>query len=594
LRGLWEIGYGLPANIFFFINDKTSTSYLMNVRYYLDDTFIPDENRVYEDKGDYVQATNDEFDIAVPVSKSYSVATGVPSVVVTADSVPQYTPYEGNVGGRTDAYLYHTQTNGTETNALVVSTSLNTTYADGIWRMSQKGAYLAWDIYPEEGSTITFSMNGGKKSIAVEVGETNVFAAESWLTVIKDGVKQSVLTAGEWQTVVIAFVDNYDDSSAVSNITFSVNEGGVDTYVSNVRYYKEGAFIPTGYGDEKYAPYMNNESANASLSRVELGSFQGAYEYVNASGFDGALSFKGIKTEEGNAGVFFTDRYKFVKYSLYLDSNVQSITVSSMGVNETINLGEDLTNSGLYVFGADKKQATTLEEGKWYYIYIPVNYSEGSVENPEVYFSVNGAENTSAKAYIKHVSFEYLASPVEKLSVNTMYASLEMQKGGDFAGAYKYTNWSLGRGGEANISNGTGIYFNEVFSAGVGAANQTFFKNGYQYIAIDFYAEESVYSLELQIAGWIVDGNTWIEKLTAGTTFTSEYVFIYNQNGELVNSWTAGEWYTMVIKPLKCSDSNAWEYPLNIQANAETAESEAPVMYFKDATYSVKNPYAGN
>ena len=283
LRGLWEIGYGLPANIFYFVNDPTSVSYLMNVRYYLDDKFIPDENRVYEDKGDYVQATNDEFDVAVPVSKSYSVTTGEPAVVVTEATVPTYTSYDGNIDGRTDAYLYHTQATGKETNALVVSTSLNTTYADGIWRMSQKGSYLAWDIYPQENSTITFSMNGGKKSVAVQVGETNVFEEESWFTVIKDGKKQSVLTAGEWQTVVIAFVDNYDDSSALSNITFGVHEANVDTYVSNVRYYKDNSFIPTAYEDEKYAPYVYGESAGVSLDRVETGSFKGAYEYINTN-----------------------------------------------------------------------------------------------------------------------------------------------------------------------------------------------------------------------------------------------------------------------------------------------------------------------
>ena len=161
---------------------------------------------------------------------------------------------------------------------------------------------------------------------------------------------------------------------------------------------------------------------------------------------------------------------------------------------------------------------------------------------------------------------------------------MEIQTEGDFAGAYKYTNTSLGR--PNGQSNGTGIYFNEVFTSGKGGEGQTFFNDGYQYIIFDFYATESVYSLELQIGSWSVNGNTWIEQVTAGKTFNSDYVSIYNQNGEKVNSWTAGEWYTMVIKPLQCPATNAWEYPLNIQTNAETAASAAPVMYIKNATYS--------
>lgn len=785
LRGLWEIGYGLPANIFYFVNDATSVSYIMNVRYYLDDKFIPDENRVYEDKGDYVQATNDEFDIAVPVSKSYSTKTGEPAIVVTEDSVPTYAPYEGDVDGRTDAYLYYTQSVGKETNALVVSTSMNTTYADGIWRMSQKGDYLAWDIYPQEGSTITFSMNGGKKTIAVQVGETNVFEEESWFTVIKDGKKQSVLTAGEWQTVVIAFVDNYDDTSALSNITFSVNEANVSTYVANVRYYKNNSFIPTAYADEKYAPYIVGEGEGVTLGRMETGSFKGAYEYVNANENGGALSFKGIKTEDGAAGAFFTQGYKFIKYYLYLDSNVQSITISATGANhftETLAIGEDLPTSRMYVFNADEMRAAAMSMGKWYTLYIPVEYTDGD-EIPEITFSVNGGtQDVPAKAYMKYVTFEHAVNvptlnagsfvshlvaleyqkdgefagswkyinkscggdegvtknwgesgvsfsrvcdatsnkpgayfkegyqwvkvdfymtdsvssfsirfsagknnaywiqniplndlvaenvyvtdldgerlnrvpvgewftlyvPVDILSVDDNYymvsvytnggseetpaiayvknikylmsydipaypvdpvepdssavsvhlrmdgnavvsgMSLEMQKDGDFAGAYKYVNGQLGRAGNYSHKYGElGLAFNEVYNANLGynAELQPFFTMGYQYVKLDFYAESSVYSIDFR------NGNTanvdWLMEVKSGVAFTSSVFEIYDANGAKVNKWTAGEWYTLLIKPIEGN-------MLFVQTNAQTADSEAPVMYVKNLSYETENPF---
>ena len=777
LKAIWEISYGLPANIFYFVNDAAATSYLMNVRYYLDDKFIPDENRVYEDKGDYVQATNDEFDIAVPVSKSYNLTTGEPAVVVTKDTVPFYAAENTSVGGRMDAYRYQTQKAGKDTNALVVSTSLNATYADGMWRMSQKGSYLAWDIYPQENSTITFTMNGAKKSFAVKVGETNVFEEESWFTVIKDGAKQSVLTANEWQTVVIAFMDNYDENSVVSNITFSVYEADVTTYVSNVRYYKDNSFIPTAYEEEKYAPYIDNSSASASLDRVETGSFKGAYEYVNASNSDGAVSFTGIKTAHG----FFAQGYKFVKYHVYFASNVQSITVNATGENNftnfnvTLNIGDNVANSGLYLFNADETRATTLEMRKWYTMYIPVIYTDANVGNPDIWFSINGGtQDEPAKAYIKYVTFEYAVNvptlnsnstishlvsleyqqsgdfagswkyvnmtsggddsatknwgesgvhfsrvhdasthvpgaffkegykwvkadfymtdsvstfsirfsagknnaywiqnipfdsliaknvyvtdldgnrlnvipantwftlyiPVDVISTDDNYymvsvytnggreedpsiayvknieylksytvpeypeepvetenvsvhlrqenganitgMNLEKQTGGDFAGAYKYVNGQLGRAGSYKEKYGElGIFFNEIYNANLGynSANQPFFNAGYQYLKFDFYAEDTVYSIDFRhgdstAAGWIMD-------VKAGSTFTSDVFAIYDAEGNKVNKWTLGAWYTLVIKPVEGEK-------LCIQTNAQSSASSAPVMYVKNMEY---------
>ena len=779
LKAIWEMAYGLPANIFFFIDDATSTSYLMNPRYYLDDKFIPDENRVYEDKGTYVQATNDEFDVAIPVSKYYDFATGVPSLVVTKNSVPLYSAYNTTVGGRTGVYQYYTQSAGKDTNALVVSTSMNSTYADGMWRMSQKGSYLAWDIYPQENSTFTFTMNGAKKTLNVKVGETNVFDQESWFTIIKNGEKCGTLTANEWQTVVIAVTDNYDENSALSNITFGVYESGRATYVDNVRYYKDDSFIPSAYEEETYAPYVRDNNASASLTRITSGAFKGAYEYNNASNSNGAVSFKGIKNAQ-NAGVFFEKEYNFIKYNVYLTSSVQSITLNVAGtnvtgLNVTLNVGDSLTNSGLYVLNADGTQATVLQTEKWYTVYIPVVY-DAEVESPDVWFSVNGA---SAKAYIKYITFEYAVNvpeikengnfahlvsleyqqdgqfadswqyvnktsggsegvaknwgesgvhfsrvtnantsksgaffkenyqwvkadfymtdsvdsfsirfsagkdnrywpqgiafndliaqnvyvtdlegnrlniinrnqwfslyiPVQGgLSVDDDYymvsvytnggsesepavayvknieylkeytvpeyppvptssskvgvhlrqengalptgMSLEKQTTGDFAGAYKYVNGQLGRAGTSSLRYGQlGIYFEEIFNANFGYnEGQKFFANGYQYVKLDFYAESSVYSIDFRHGGTENEG--WIMENKSGSTFTSSIFTIYNKDGEMVNQWTTGEWYTLLIKPTE----GMW---LSIQTNAETATSDAPVMYVKNLSYEAKNP----
>ena len=786
LKALWEITFGMPANIFFFVQDATAECYLMNVRYYLDDKFIPSENRTYEDKGDYVQATNDEFDVAVPVSKNYSLTTGKPAVVVTDDTVPVYAPYNATVDGRTGAYQYYTQKSGKDTNALVVSTSMNASYADGMWRMSQKGGYLAWDIYPAANSTITFSMNGGKKTITVKVDETNVFAEESWFTVIKDGAKQGVLTANKWQTVVIAFADNYDDSGLLSNITFSVYESDVTTYVDNVRYYKEGTFIPTAYAEEKYAPYIVESGASVSLNRVETGSFKGAYEYVNGNVNGGALSFKGIQSENGGGGTFFAQGYKYVKFHLYLASGVQTVTVSATGeknftaFNKTLTVGESIASNKMYVFNADETQTTVLGTGKWYTVYIPVSYASADVGTPNVSFSVNGdTQGNPATAYLKYVTFEYAVNvpivgpnsnyshlvsleyqqdgafagswkyvnrssgnfdgatknwgesgvhfsrmneangykqgaffidgykwvkadfymtdsvpsfcirfsagknnaywvynigvdtligqnvyvtdldgnrlnvipsnewftlyiPADVLSTDDNYyivsvytnggdetepavaylknieylkeydvpeyptkptgsinvslhlkqdngviptgMSIEKQTSGEFAGAYKYTNGQYGVVGTHSYKWGElGVFFNEIFNANFGynAEQQMFFALGYKYLVFDFYAGSNVYSLDLRHGGTVGEG--WVQQLQADTAFTSNVFAIYDANGNQVNKWTAGAWYTLVIKPVEGKR-------LCIQTNSQTTDV-VPVMYLKNLSYKATNPF---
>jgi hypothetical protein len=434
--------------------------------------------------------------------------------------------------------------------------------------------------------------------------------AEGWLQELKagstftsnvfafynaNGEKVNKWTVGEWYTVVIK-----PTKTTLLCLQTNAQNGTVEPpvmYVKNLAYRTVNPF-PVN-------PTIIVDSSKAILEKQTAGEFAGAYKYVNntlgrAGGVsNGAgVSFKEIYDYWGNgyaAGqTFFNDGYKYVKFDFYAESSVYSMELQmgwSVDNNkwvEKLTAGKTFTSNYYSIYDKNGAKVNKWTAGEWYTLLIK------PIEGNMLFVQTNAqtADSEAPVMYVKNLSYETENPFARKtMVVNTALASLEMQTEGDFAGAYKYTNWSLGRG--TNQSNGTGIYFDEVFSGGVGAANQTFFKDGYQYIAIDFYAEESVYSLELQI-GWSVDGNKWIEKLTAGKTFTSDYFSIYNQNGEKVNSWTAGQWYTIVIKPLKCSDSNAWEYPLNIQANAETAESEAPVMYFKDATYSVKNPYAGN
>lgn len=388
--------------------------------------------------------------------------------------------------------------------------------------------------------------------------------------------------------------------------TIWANGGSAETpsmmEISNVQYLEE---IPSQEVGLHMRLNGQLPERDASLEYKADGDFAGSWKYTNGTlgTTNGVWGEAGIFFNEiynANTGynpeagqTFFNDGYKYVKFDFYAEESVYSISMQNawaVGANyRHLVAGETLpANTAFAIYDADGNKVDKWTAGAWYTLVI-----KPDTANPVFRIQTNAETKTSEAPvmYVKNFSYEKAKPfPTTTLSVNTAKASLEMQTEGNFAGAYKYTNTSLGRG--SNQSNGTGIYFNEVFSSGNGGANQTFFNDGYQYIVFDFYAEESVYSLELQIGSWSVNGNTWIEQVTAGKTFNSDYVSIYNQNGEKVNSWTAGEWYTMVIKPLQCPATNAWEYPLNIQTNAQTATSAAPVMYIKNATYTAEFPFA--
>ena len=133
------------------------------------------------------------------------------------------------------------------------------------------------------------------------------------------------------------------------------------------------------------------------------------------------------------------------------------------------------------------------------------------------------------------------------------------------------------------------IYFNEIFPITNGHVT-AFHDAGYQYVVLDFYATESVYSISFA-ENWF-NQSARMFTLTANTELPENDVFaIYDANGNKVNKWTVGEWYTLVIKPHTAAQGN-YDYPLRIQTNAQTSTSEAPVMYIKNVSYEKEEPFA--
>lgn len=593
-KGLWSQEINLPASFFFFVNDDTTTQYIMNARYYLDDSLLVDENLRYEDKGDYVQATNDEFDIKYPVSTGYKKGTDVPSIVVTENTVPTYGVSNKEIGGRMGVYKYTTKISAGNTNSLVVAKSMNISYDDGMYRMSQLGSYLAFDIYVAQEGKLTFRMNHLDTTATVVVDKTNLGLYEDWLIFIKDNKKQATLKIGEWYTVVVAFADNYDNKKSSAMISFSADEANMTVYVDNVRYYKTSDFIPKAYEDDKNAPYLTCESTVATVEKLSEGAFKSSYEYMNKTteSENSGVSFKGVTTSQNRADYFFEYGYKYVCFQMYIAENVSSVTLKAQAernfkeYNVTIPVGADFGDLEVYVFNMDETTANSLERNKWYTVYLPVLYEDTDVGEVSVsVWSNGGSESAPAKMYMKYISFENAVTEAT-LGVHTNYTgavSIEYQTSGNFAGAYKYTNANGGRYGTGAITYGeSGVFFNEVWTGGTATTNQAwrFFTRGYKYVKLEMYIDKSVKTIDFRngdnsmTAGWqTVDiGQDDNINNTVNSWNTDVWKF-YDPYGNRVTSLDYDTWYTVYLTPLQTIAC--------IQANGDGA----PVMYFKNVEY---------
>ena len=461
---------------------------------------------------------------------------------------------------------------------------------------------------------IRFSAGKNNKYWVYNIGVNTLIAQNVYVTDL-DGNRLNVIPSNEWFTLYIpadeiSMDDNYYMVSVYTN-------GGDETepavaYLKNIEYLKEYDVPeyptkPTGSINVSLHLKQDNGAipSGVSLEKQTSGDFAGAYKYTNGQyGVAGTHTLKwgelGVFFNEifnANVGynaqqqMFFALGYKYLIFDFYAESSVYSFELrhgenTSDGWLQQLKADTTFTSNVFAIYDADGNQVNKWTAGAWYTLVIK------PVEGKRLCIQTNSQTTDVVPVmYLKNLSYK-ATNPFFKTTmvVHGDYASLEKQTSGDFAGAYKYTNTSLGKlADNTGVSGEAGIYFNEIFPIS-GGRSEAFHDEGYQYVTLEFYATESVYSISF-VENWMSAGAARVFTLTAGQTLPENDIFaIYNANGEKVNKWTQGEWYTLVIKPTATVD--AWNPPLRIQTNAETATSDAPVMYLKNVTYCVENPYA--
>ena len=606
LKALWEKNMGLSSYFFFFVNDGTTTQYLMNAKYYLDDTFIPDENLKYEDNDTYYQATNDEFDVMIPISKYYSMETGQPSIVVNENEVPTYKKANETIGGRNSAYKYETKINSSLKNSLIVASSMNDSYDESMYRMSKMGNYYAFDIYPTTDSTLTFALNNGSTSASVTVDKTNVSEFENWLIVLKDGKRQNTIKKNEWQTIVYAFNDAYDDNQYSASLTFSANNENSLVYIDNCRYYKDNSFIPNEYEEEYIRPIVpeNSLSSKISVERITSGDFKGSYKYTNKTSgeYEGdnqnwgesGIRFNGVTTKDDQTAEFFTNGYRYIKYEMYLAENVSSISLRvSADRNLTqywmhdIKVNSSIDNESIYIFNSDETLAKSLERETWYTVYIPVKYSSTDCGNTYITMYTNGgSEQKPAVAYIRYISYEDEMNTLFVRNDGAYADNVELEyikDEGDFKNSYKYTNKTSGEYEGNNQNWGeSGVHFSKV-TAKDDSESGAFFKDGYKWIKTDVYFDENVKSFTIRVTGDQNMTNYWEKDIKVNSPLNGRNVYLVDNHGNRTNYLKANSWYTLYIPFEYTSPDTGWTM-VSLYTNGGSISSPS-IMYLKDISY---------
>lgn len=238
------------ADFYLALHESELTTYLSNIRYYLDDAFIPEEGAVsYEKKDGYVQASNGEFALYRGADES------------------RMTVEKSEVAGVKNAVKLTGNDSEFEQNALVIASSTGRDRSDSLVNLQEKGKYLTFDLYVKKADSIRLSIDYGKTVQNVLLNKTD-FERVSWLSLISGDKQLHVLKPQTWITVSVEYTKMLGALNVVSNdpvaILIGTVKAGDEILVNNARYYETDAHIPAEFADK--APAYITASKNSVIT----------------------------------------------------------------------------------------------------------------------------------------------------------------------------------------------------------------------------------------------------------------------------------------------------------------------------------------
>ena len=519
---------------FYTAHNENMDVYFSNICYRMDDSFMVDDGVSYEKEKEYVQATNCEF---------HSYANADNSVYKKTDK---------EIAGVTGAYRLTGGSDDYLQNTMVAVSSLGTSRGDSLYRLSERGKYITFDLYIEDAEAVYFSLLSKEVEFAAAVGATN-FSKCDWISIIADGKQQYVLEKGRWQTITIDYEelalesDIYVNTPAAFEIAL-MNKGDV-AYINNVRYYQKGSFIPKDYDGTAPSGLAVKSERKASLEDITTGEFAGSALYTNTSG-SGDIYFREVQNNS-KASVFFIGKKRFITMGFYLNKGAKSFSLNSSVTrsgytiqnSSTVTVGKKFSSDGnLSIYDTDGNAVNRIESGKWYILSFYVEYMD-KPENVDVTFRVNG-KGTSA--YLKDLNLTaqpLYGEPLSEASfvpgwINTdgSEASVVQVLGGKFAGTERYINWTQSEWSCASFA---------------AIKDSSFYDAGYKYMSYDFYLTEDV--KQVTFFAWVtnpfIKDTAIVQSVEVGSSFAhTDNVYFFDASGKSVQRLDAGQWYTITIQ----------------------------------------------
>lgn len=549
--------------------------YFSNICYRYDGTFMADKKLSYESKDGYIQADNAEF-------HSTSVS-----------ETPVYAPAEEEtIGGVTGSYKFTGRAGGYDKNTLAALSSLGTSRGDSLTRLAERGKYLTFDLYISRANSVRFSILSGEKKFLATVGVSD-FSKCDWIDIVRGGKLQYTIESDSWQTVSINYEKACLYASQLANAPVSIElalaGNGDAAYINNVRYYKDGDFLPSAY--ENFPPSgIEAADENAELSNVVSGEYKGSTLYENKNG-EGKVIFGEVQRGT-TPGTFFSEQNKFITLSFCLTDGAKTLEISSLtqisGYTihnaSTVIVGEPYEKDGnLLIFDINGSEVNEIETGKWYILSFYVEYM-ALPASANVTFAVIGENGGAASAYLKDLSLtkqpvygEELPEP--EFMPGWINASGDessvvlVRKEGEFKGAYRYFNLAQ--------NDFSGVSFAAV-------KNGSFFEQSKKFLNFDFYLTSDV--SEIALNSWItspsVKDTSFAQRIKVGSVFShTDRIYFFNAKGESVNRVRAGQWYTASME-LNYPTSPDWRFVLfrTIGANGSAA-------YLKNCTSTMNLPH---
>lgn len=242
-------------NCYLALNADGLTSYLMNIRYYMDSSFLPynplQYSRISEDE---LQASNDEF-------------------VKLHNNSNTYKKIGKTVDGVSNPHLYKTSSSSYLQDSLVIASSTGSSKSDSIIRLKEKGNYLAFDLYLEKASSLYFSINNKRLFFNADVGVTN-FINSKWISLFSNNKIEYEINLNKWYTVFIDFaseemVSSYlKDPNTADPVFIEFNSCDKDDvlYINNVRYLQTKNIVPSEYAK----PMIVSDKSSIIVNKNEV------------------------------------------------------------------------------------------------------------------------------------------------------------------------------------------------------------------------------------------------------------------------------------------------------------------------------------